>query len=72
MQAGEETSRLYDRKCSQYSRNQGHGLKTEDKIRVELHSRIAVAKRSAESTFKKIRKLRDEELQPQLIELLQG
>ncbi|VVA09932.1 PREDICTED: unnamed product [Prunus dulcis] len=72
VKAGEETRRLYDRKCSQYSRNQGHGLKTEDKIRVELHSRIAVAKRSAESTFKKIRKLRDEELQPQLIELLQG
>ncbi|ONH97183.1 hypothetical protein PRUPE_7G174400 [Prunus persica] len=73
VKAGEETSRLYDRKCSQYSRNQGHGLKTEDKIRVELqYSRISVAKGSAESTFKKIRKLRDEELQPQLIELLQG
>ncbi|KAH0973588.1 hypothetical protein GBA52_025744 [Prunus armeniaca] len=38
----------------------------------ELQSRILVAKRNAESIFKEIRKLRDEELQPQLIELLQG
>lgn len=73
--AGEETRRLYDRKCSQYSRNQGHGQKTEHKIGVEveeLQSRILIAKRNAKSIFKKIRKLRDEELQPQLIEFLQG
>ncbi|XP_021815592.1 uncharacterized protein LOC110758106 [Prunus avium] len=75
VKAGVETWRLYDRKCSQYSRNQGHGLKTEDKIRVEvkeLRSRVVVAKRNVESIFNEIRKLRDEELQPQLIELLQG
>ncbi|PQM32963.1 uncharacterized protein Pyn_26019 [Prunus yedoensis var. nudiflora] len=75
VKAGEETKRLYDRKCSQYSRNQGHGRKTKDKIGVEvkeLHFRIRVAQEIAESIFKKIQKLRDEELQPQLIELLQG
>ncbi|XP_016651561.1 PREDICTED: uncharacterized protein LOC107881705 [Prunus mume] len=72
---GQETRRLYDRKCSQYSRNQGRGQKTQRKIGVEveeLQSRVLVAKRNAESIFKEIRKLRDEELQPQLIELLQG
>ncbi|XP_021819524.1 uncharacterized protein LOC110761370 [Prunus avium] len=75
VKAGEEPRRLYDRKCSQYSINQGHGRKTENKIGVEveeLHSRILVAKGNAESIFKEIRKLREEELQPQLIELLQG
>ncbi|XP_008242095.1 PREDICTED: uncharacterized protein LOC103340454 [Prunus mume] len=75
VKAGQETRRLYDRKCSQYSRNQGRGQKTERKIGVKvekLQSRIRVDKTTAESTFEAIRKLRDEELEPQLIELLQG
>ena len=38
----------------------------------DLYSRILVAIRSAESISKRIEKLRDEELQPQILELLQG
>ena len=38
----------------------------------DLYSRILVAIRSAESISSRIEKLRDEELQPQIIELLQG
>lgn len=38
----------------------------------DLYSRILVAIKSAETISKKIEKLRDEELQPQIIELLQG
>lgn len=38
----------------------------------DLYSRILVAIRSAESISEKIDKLRDEELQPQIIELLHG
>lgn len=38
----------------------------------DLYARILVAIRSAESISKKIEKLRDEELQPQIIELLKG
>ncbi|CAL9027254.1 unnamed protein product [Prunus brigantina] len=75
VKAGEEIRRSYDRKCSQYTRNQGRGQKTEHKIGVEvndLQTKMRVAKESAELKFEKIRKLRDEELQPQLIELLQG
>lgn len=46
-----------------------------DKIRTavkDLHARILVAIRSAESISRQIDKLRDEELQPQIHELLQG
>lgn len=38
----------------------------------DLYSRILVAIRSAESISQQIEKLRDEELQPQILELLQG
>lgn len=38
----------------------------------DLYSRILVAIRSAESISERIEKLRDEELQPQIIELLHG
>ncbi|KAF2322702.1 hypothetical protein GH714_029128 [Hevea brasiliensis] len=38
----------------------------------DLHARILVAIRSAESISKRIEKLRDEELQPQIVELLKG
>ncbi|XP_062018929.1 uncharacterized protein LOC133735548 isoform X2 [Rosa rugosa] len=48
---------------------------TRDKVGVEvkdLYARILVAICSAESISQRIRRLRDEELQPQLIELLKG
>lgn len=38
----------------------------------DLYARILVAIRSAESISRRIDKLRDEELQPQIHELLQG
>lgn len=38
----------------------------------DLHSRITVALHAVNSISKRIEKMRDEELQPQLIELIQG
>lgn len=38
----------------------------------DLYARILVAIRSAESISMRIEKLRDEELQPQILELLKG
>ncbi|PWA68925.1 hypothetical protein CTI12_AA295640 [Artemisia annua] len=77
VKAGDNTRKLYERKCSQL-RNQdvkGDEGATIDKTRAsvkDLYSRILVAIRSAESISERIDKLRDEELQPQIIELLQG
>jgi hypothetical protein len=68
---------MYERKCS-HLRNQDagrDGLFSGDKTRAEvkdLHARILVAIRSAESISERIQKLRDEELQPQLLELING
>ncbi|XP_076894948.1 protein ALTERED PHOSPHATE STARVATION RESPONSE 1-like [Bidens hawaiensis] len=77
VKAGDNTRKLYERKCSQL-RNQdvkGDEGGTIDKTRAavkDLYSRILVAIRSAESNSERIEKLRDEELQPQIIELLHG
>lgn len=77
IQAGEETRRIYERKCSQL-RNQdvrGDGLDSRDKVGVEvkdLYARVLVAIRRAESISLRIQKLRDEELEPQLVDLLKG
>lgn len=69
--------KLYEKRCLRL-RNQdvkgGNGVTT-DKTRVaikDLYARILVAIRSAESISKRIEKLRDDELQPQIIELLKG
>lgn len=77
VKAGDSTRRLYEKKCNQL-RNQDvrgdEGL-TVDKTRAtvkDLYSRILVAIKSAETISKQIEKLRDEELQPQIVELLQG
>ncbi|XP_059647440.1 protein ALTERED PHOSPHATE STARVATION RESPONSE 1-like [Cornus florida] len=77
VKAGDSTRKIYERKCNQL-RNQDvkgeEGLAV-DKTRAavkDLYSRIIVAIRSAESISKRIEKLRDEELQPQIFELLQG
>ncbi|KAG2240979.1 hypothetical protein Bca52824_096918 [Brassica carinata] len=67
----------YDRKCEQL-RNQftkDHSAKAMDKTRAaakDLHSRIRVAIQSVDLISKRIERIRDEELQPQLLELLQG
>ncbi|KAI7724904.1 hypothetical protein M8C21_014087 [Ambrosia artemisiifolia] len=77
VKSGDNTRKLYERKCSQL-RNQdvkGDEGGTIDKTRAavkDLYSRILVAIRSAESISERIDKLRDEELQPQIIELLHG
>ncbi|XP_038997599.1 protein ROLLING AND ERECT LEAF 2-like [Hibiscus syriacus] len=77
VKAADQTRKTYDQKCSQMrNRNaKRDGLYSGDKTRAEvkdLHSRISVAIRSAETISGRIEKLRDEELQPQLIELLHG
>ncbi|KAK8653113.1 hypothetical protein V6N13_127128 [Hibiscus sabdariffa] len=77
VKAADQTRKTYDQKCSQMrNRNaKRDGLYSGDKTRAEvkdLHSRILVAIRSAETISERIEKLRDEELQPQLIELLHG
>lgn len=69
--------KIYDRKFSQLSNKEyrGDGLGSEDKSTTELrdlYSRISVTLTTADSISKRIQKLRDEELQPQLAELLHG
>lgn len=67
----------YEKKCSQL-RNQdvrGDDELSLDKTRAtvkDLYARILVAIRSAESISERIQKMRDEELQPQIVELLKG
>ncbi|XP_052195741.1 protein ALTERED PHOSPHATE STARVATION RESPONSE 1-like [Diospyros lotus] len=78
VKAGDDVRKLYEQKCLQLRNQLGakrKGLqsveKTEDEVR-ELYSRMLVAIRTVESISEKIQKLRDEELQPQLVELLHG
>ncbi|KAF5182432.1 Nitrate regulatory gene2 protein [Thalictrum thalictroides] len=77
VKAGDQTRKIYERKCSQLRNHdvRGDDIRSMDKTRSavkDLYSRILVAIRTAESISKKIEKLRDEELQPQLVELLKG
>ncbi|KAL0726328.1 hypothetical protein Bca4012_022421 [Brassica carinata] len=77
VKASEMIRKEYDRKCEQL-RNQftkDHSAKAMDKTRAaakDLHSRIRVAIQSVDSISKRIERIRDEELQPQLLEFLQG
>ncbi|ESQ53228.1 hypothetical protein EUTSA_v10024607mg [Eutrema salsugineum] len=77
VKASEMIRKEYDRKCEQL-RNQfakDHSAKSMDKTRAaakDLHSRIRVAIQSVDSISKRIERIRDEELQPQLLEFLQG
>ncbi|KAJ8764343.1 hypothetical protein K2173_006083 [Erythroxylum novogranatense] len=63
VKTGEEARKNYVRKFSKDK----HSADVND-----LHARITVGIRTVESISNRIRKLRDEELQPQLIELLHG
>ncbi|KAF8405454.1 hypothetical protein HHK36_010360 [Tetracentron sinense] len=77
VKAGDCTRKIYERKCSQLRNKDAKGddLGSMDKTRVavkDLYTSILVAIRRAETISEKIQKLRDEELQPQLVELLQG
>ncbi|CAF2146256.1 unnamed protein product, partial [Brassica napus] len=77
VKASEMIRKEYDKKCEQL-RNQftkDHSAKAMDKTRAaakDLHSRIRVAIQSVDSISKRIERIRDEELQPQLLEFLQG
>ncbi|AEE87119.1 bZIP transcription factor, putative (DUF630 and DUF632) [Arabidopsis thaliana] len=77
VKASEMIRKEYDRKCEQL-RNQfakDHSAKSMDKTRAaakDLHSRIRVAIQSVESISKRIERIRDDELHPQLLEFLQG
>ncbi|XP_031493029.2 LOW QUALITY PROTEIN: protein ALTERED PHOSPHATE STARVATION RESPONSE 1 [Nymphaea colorata] len=77
VKASESVRREYDRKCGQLRHQFARDLKKHviDKTRAavkDLYSRTNVAIQALESISKRIEKLRDEELQPQLLELIQG
>ncbi|KAJ9564792.1 hypothetical protein OSB04_000758 [Centaurea solstitialis] len=77
VKASESIRKEYDRKCDRLRHQFAKDLKTHviDRTRSlvkDLHSRIIVALHTVDSISKRIEKMRDEELQPQLLELIQG
>ncbi|XP_022740672.1 nitrate regulatory gene2 protein [Durio zibethinus] len=77
VKASESIRKEYDRKCDQLRHQFAKDFRTQviDKTRAvikDLHSRIRVALHSVNTISKRIEKMRDEELQPQLVELIQG
>lgn len=77
MQASEALRRAYDHTCRQLRHQFEKNLSSQvtDKTRAvakDLHSQMSVALQSVNSISKKIEKMRDEELHPQLVELMQG
>ncbi|XP_010526882.1 PREDICTED: uncharacterized protein LOC104804321 [Tarenaya hassleriana] len=77
VKAGDSTRKIYEKKCARLINQDAKGYEdlTADKTRAsvkDLYARILVAVRSAETISKRIQDLRDEELQPQIIELLKG
>lgn len=76
VKAGDQTQKSYKQKCSHLRKIdlEGDGLcpsKAASEV-TDLYHRMLVAFQRAESISKQIEKLRDEELQPQLVELLDG
>lgn len=76
-QAGDSTRKNYEKKCAQLRNKdvRGDDVLSMDKTRAavkDLYAGILVAIRRAESISKRIQKIRDEELQPQIVELLKG
>ncbi|GMI67662.1 hypothetical protein like AT4G39790 [Hibiscus trionum] len=77
VKASESIRKEYDCKCDKLRLQFAKDLSTQviDKTRAvvkDLHSRIIVALHSVNTISKRIEKMRDEELQPQLVELIQG
>ncbi|KAH6760177.1 bZIP transcription factor [Perilla frutescens var. frutescens] len=77
VKASESIQREYDRKCDQLRHQFAKDLSPQviDKTRAvvkDLHSRIRVALHAVDSISKRLEKMRDEELLPQLLELMQG
>nr|ADD09595.1 bZIP transcription factor [Trifolium repens] len=77
VKASESIRKDYDRKCHQLRHQfaKDEGTQVIDKTRAvvkDLHSRVTVAIYSVDSISKRIEKMRDEELYPQLLELTEG
>lgn len=77
VKAGDSIRRVYEKKCVQlrHQEAKGESIEVIDKTRAaikDLHSRVRVAIEAVDSVSKRIQRLRDEELQPQLLELIQG
>ncbi|KAK6150437.1 hypothetical protein DH2020_015369 [Rehmannia glutinosa] len=77
VKASESIQKEYDRKCDQLRHQFAKDLSPQviDKTRAavkDLHSRIRVALHAVDTISKRIEKMRDEELLPQLLELIQG
>ncbi|XP_076898334.1 nitrate regulatory gene2 protein-like [Bidens hawaiensis] len=77
VKAGEKIRIAYDKKCAQLRNHDAKGddrslvHKTRTAIR-DLQTQIKVSIHSVEAVSKRIETLRDQELQPQLLELIQG
>ncbi|KAL8143475.1 hypothetical protein V2J09_016507 [Rumex salicifolius] len=77
VKASESIRKVYDRTCDQLKHQfaKDHSTHVVDKTRAiakDLHSRLRVSLYSVDSIAKRIEKMRDNELQPQLVELVQG
>ncbi|KAK6941177.1 protein of unknown function DUF630 [Dillenia turbinata] len=77
VRSGERFRTAYEKKCVQLRKQdvKGEDPTTVDKTRAairDLHTQIKVSIHSVEAVSKRIENLRDEELQPQLFELIQG
>ncbi|KAJ6827892.1 uncharacterized protein M6B38_365930 [Iris pallida] len=77
VKAGDHTRQVYEKKCVKLRNKDAKGVdsRSVDKTRAslrDLYTRIWVALRSIETISIRIQKVRDEELHPQLIELLHG
>lgn len=77
LQAEEKMRVLYDRKCEQLKRlsergEEAHKLEAVQTLIRKLSTKIKVAIQIVDSIANKISKLRDDELWPQISELIQG
>ncbi|XP_024978520.1 nitrate regulatory gene2 protein [Cynara cardunculus var. scolymus] len=77
VKASESIRKEYDQTCDQLRHQFAKDLKPHvmDKTRAvakDLHSRMRVALHTVDTISKRIEKMRDDELQPQLVELIQG
>ncbi|KAH1135025.1 hypothetical protein AAZX31_05G168300 [Glycine max] len=77
VKASEFIRKDYDRKCHQlrhqFAKDQGtHVIDKTRSVVKDLHSRLTVAIYSVDSISKRIERMRDEELLPQLLELTEG
>lgn len=77
VKAGERLRITYDKKCAllrhQDAKGEDHQLVDKTRAAIKsLHTGIKVSIQAIDSVSKRIHKLRDEELQPQLVELIQG